>query len=66
MKKCSEYIVYILIWVDDIIIAASNEEILSDTKSKLNTRFNMVDLGTLSWFLGIEFIITKGCIEIVV
>ena len=63
MKKCSEYIVYILIWVDDIIIAASNEEILSDTKSKLNTRFNMVDLGTLSWFLGIEFIITKGCIE---
>lgn len=45
----------ILVWVDDLIIAASSEKLLSDVKQKLKSRFNMKDLGKLSYFLGIEF-----------
>ena len=47
--------VIIIIWVDDIIIAASNEDLLSNVKISLNNKFKMRDLGKLHWFLGFEF-----------
>ncbi|KAK3876712.1 hypothetical protein Pcinc_018524 [Petrolisthes cinctipes] len=45
----------ILVWVDDIIIAASNDGALQVIKKALKDRFKMKDLGQLSWYLGIEF-----------
>ena len=47
--------VIIIIWVDDIILAASNENMLRDEKSSLCNQFKMKDLGEISYFLGIEF-----------
>ena len=44
-----------LVWVDDIIIAASNMLLMSEAKRMLNERFHMNDLGVLSYFLGIHF-----------
>ena len=35
-----------IVWVDDIVIAGINTDVL---------RFKMKDLGVLSWFLGIQF-----------
>ena len=46
---------YILVWVDDLILAASSDVLLSCIKNSLNTRFDMKDLGPLKYFLGIEF-----------
>ena len=45
----------LVIWVDDIIIAASNVFTVNSVKSSLCLRFKMKNLGKLSWFLGIEF-----------
>lgn len=45
----------ILVWVDDIIIAASNDGALQVIKKALMNKFKMKDLGQLSWYLGIEF-----------
>ena len=45
----------ILIWVDDLIIAASNDDVLCAIKETLKNKFKMKDIGQLSWFLGIEF-----------
>ena len=55
--------VLILVWVDDIIVAASNEVLLKNVKESLSDRFRMKDLGELRYFLGIEFSRTEGCIK---
>ena len=54
-KQENEYMIMLVIWVDDIIIAASNQYILSSTKNELKKRFSMKDLGEISYFLGIQF-----------
>ena len=46
--------VVILVWVDDIIIAASDMALMSETKQMLQERFRMKNLGRLYFFLGID------------
>ena len=55
--------VIVIIWVDDLIISASNVILLQSVKDSLNSRFKMKDLGVLSWFLGMEFKCSEGAIE---
>ena len=55
--------IYILVWVDDLIIAASNEEALSRTKKVLADRFKMKDMGKLSYFLRIDFEQKNNCVK---
>ena len=47
----------------DIIIAASNMKLITETKGLLSGRFKMVDIGPLSWFLGLDFKIEIDCIS---
>ena len=54
-KKGEENLTLIVVWVDDIVIAASTETLLNSTKDMLKHRFKMKDLGPISWFLGIQF-----------
>lgn len=46
--------VYILVYVDDIIIIGSSPSLLKDIIAKLNSAFSFKHLGTLDYFLGIE------------
>ena len=48
-------IVMMLVWVDDILIAGTNEECLDEVKYELKLKFKMSDFGQLSYFLGIQF-----------
>ena len=43
-----------VIWVDDLLIAASDENAMKVTKDMLAARFKMKDLGKLRSFLGID------------
>lgn len=52
--------VVLLVWVDDILIAASTESLLVEMKDMLKRRFNMTDLNGLLWFLGIQFKYSYG------
>lgn len=52
--------VILIIWVDDLIIAASNESVLTNVKTMLTEKFKMKDLGRLRHFLGIDFEQTEG------
>ena len=62
-SKTSEHgRVIIIFWVDDIIVAASNDQLLNLVKTYLSSKFEMKDLGKLRWFLGIEFSKHDGCI----
>ena len=47
-------IIYV-VWVDDIIIAASSLKLMELGKNNLKGRFKMKDLGPISKFLGIKF-----------
>ena len=60
--SCRNECTIIIIWVDDLIISASNEILLQSVKNPLNEKFKMKDLGVLSWFLGTEFNCSEGVI----
>ncbi|MDV3140030.1 MAG: reverse transcriptase domain-containing protein [Sweet potato little leaf phytoplasma] len=46
--------VFILVYVDDIIVTGSNPEYIQSLVSKLNSSFALKDLGNLDYFLGIQ------------
>ncbi|KAI3509252.1 hypothetical protein L1887_24388 [Cichorium endivia] len=45
---------YLLLYVDDIILTASSDDLLRRTVTMLSSEFAMTDLGALSYFLGIS------------
>lgn len=47
-------VVYILLYVDDIMLTASSDSLLRWTIAALQAEFSMKDLGTLDHFLGIS------------
>lgn len=55
--------IYILIWVDDPIIATSNENVMNRVKEMLKVKFKMKDLEKLTHFLGIDFEQTVNSIK---
>ncbi|XP_018631224.1 uncharacterized mitochondrial protein AtMg00810-like [Nicotiana tomentosiformis] len=58
-KKAGDDIVVILVYVDDLLITGSNQQLLCSTRSDLKKRFKMKNLGELKFFLGIEFARSK-------
>ena len=59
-KENNDNYIYIVIWVDDIVIATTSEALLNSTKDMLKRKFNIKDLGEISYFLGIEFELSNG------
>jgi hypothetical protein len=54
-EQMSEYLLRVIIYVDDLIILASNVSILKWLKSRLEDEFEMSDLGGLHYCFGVEF-----------
>lgn len=46
-------VIYLLLYVDDIILTASDSSLINRVISRLSSEFSMTDLGPLSFFLGI-------------
>ena len=59
VRKC----IILVIWVDDLIISASNCKLMESINRRLSNKFKVKDLGVLHWFLGAEFICSDGVIE---
>ena len=49
-----KHTIYILVYVDDIIITGSSISFIQQLTSKLNTTFSLKQLGHLDYFLGLE------------
>ena len=62
--KSSIGILFLLIWVDDIIIMGSNSNIINHIKHKLKSRFQIKDHGELKFFLGVQFKFTRNRVTI--
>ena len=54
VRKTNNRCVIIIVWVDDIIIAATDSDLMAEVKESFSKRFKMKDLGELKWFLGTE------------
>uniref|UniRef100_H3H842 Integrase catalytic domain-containing protein n=1 Tax=Phytophthora ramorum TaxID=164328 RepID=H3H842_PHYRM len=54
LKRDGQDMIFVALYVDDLILASSNDELLESTKHALSKRFEMTDLGELEYFLGME------------
>ena len=53
-KLCGSKYIFLILYVDDILLATNDMSILLDTKKFLAKHFDMKDLGDASFVLGIE------------
>ena len=51
----TEGCVFLIVWVDNIIISTTSSKLLESVKESLCQKFKMKDRGELSWFLGTQF-----------
>lgn len=56
LKRASEKLIALIIYVDDMVVTGNDPEDMSNLKSCLYSEFDMKDLGGLKYFLGIEVI----------
>ncbi|WJX42094.1 hypothetical protein P8452_29365 [Trifolium repens] len=56
MKKDEKIILYLLLYVDDILIASSDKHEIQQLKVKLNGEFEMKDLGNAKKILGMDIV----------
>jgi hypothetical protein len=55
-KKVGKIVVYLVVYVDDLLITRTNESHIALIKKELKKDFKMTDLGHLHYYLGIEVI----------
>ncbi|KAG7556307.1 Reverse transcriptase RNA-dependent DNA polymerase [Arabidopsis suecica] len=53
-RKTGNVFTALLVYVDDIVIAGNNEEVIDQLKKDLAQAFKLRDLGPLKYFLGLE------------
>ncbi|KAG3129934.1 Retrovirus-related Pol polyprotein from transposon TNT 1-94 [Phytophthora cactorum] len=56
IKVVDGHCVFVLVYVDDVLITGSSPELISRTKTDLKTRFEMTDSGKCVFVLGIELV----------
>jgi len=54
LKKNGSHFIILVLYVDDILLASSTVELLTETKFMLNSHFDMKDFGVASGVLGIQ------------
>jgi len=54
VKKVGKTVVYLVVYVDDLLIIGNNESYIASIKKELKKGFEMTYLGHLHYYLGIE------------
>ena len=54
VKRAEQDMIFVALYVDDLVLASNNDELLKSTKRALSDRFDMTDLGNLKYFLGMD------------
>jgi hypothetical protein len=64
VKKVGKNVVYLVVYVDDLLITKNNERYITSIKKELKKGFEMTDLGHLHYYLGIKVTQNKNYIFI--
>ena len=59
LKNKEDEKLYVLTWVDDLVIAGNSQTEIDKLKSSLESKFKMNDRGDLEWFLGMRILKTE-------
>eukprot|EP00253_Pinus_taeda_P022333 PITA_22333 len=54
VKKVGKIVVYLMVYVDDLLMTGNNESYMASIKKELGKSFEMTDLGYVHYYLGIE------------
>ena len=52
----SKGIIILILYVDDLLVTGSDNDGICSLKQKLMQRFDMIELGNVTYYLGVEFI----------
>ena len=58
-KKVTNHIIILVLYVDDLILTGIDHKLLTHVKSNLKYKFELIDLGHLHYFLGLQVLQTK-------
>ena len=53
-KLIGDCVIYLVLYVDDMLLIGNDKEIIQDLKAQLFSKFNRKDLGAANYILGIE------------
>ena len=53
-KLIGDHLIYLVLYVDDMLLIGNNKEIIQDVKTQLSSKFVMKDLGASNFILGME------------
>ena len=54
VKKNGSNVLLVALYVDDLIFLGSNDQMIEEFKSTMTREFEMIDLGLMRFFLGLE------------
>jgi hypothetical protein len=58
-KKVGSHLIILVPYVDDLILTGSDLKLLNHVKANLKKKFEMIDLGFLHYFLGLQVLQTN-------
>ena len=64
MRGTNDAMIYVLVWVNDIIIGCRYQDEVDKLRSRFSVRFKMDDRGALSWRLGMQVKRSPGTVTV--
>eukprot|EP00253_Pinus_taeda_P011876 PITA_11876 len=58
-KLIGDSVIYLVLYVDDMLLVGNDKEIIQDLKTQLSSKFDMKDVGAANYILGMEIKETK-------
>ena len=53
-KLIGDRVIYLVLYVDDMLLVGNDKEIIQDLKTQLSSKFDMKDLSAANYILGME------------
>jgi hypothetical protein len=53
-KKVGNHFIYVVFYVDDMLLVGNNMDVIKEVKSQLSSKFDMKDLGAANFIMGME------------
>ena len=54
LKLIGDHVSYLVLYADDMLLIRNDKEIIHDLKTQLSSKFDMKDLGSANYILGME------------